>query len=74
MGDAQTTGGYPKIGVVIQADMWKLAQAPLNAQLQLQPCDLEQALHAWEEQQAYLNSIRETLAALDWSRATQYKK
>jgi len=74
MGDAQTTGGYPKIGVVIQADMWKLAQAPLNAQLQLQPCDLEQALHAWEEQQAYLEGIRQTLAALDWSRATQYKK
>src|SRR5450830_496648 len=74
MGNAQTTGGYPKIGVVIQADMWKLAQAPLNAQLQLQPCDREQALHAWEEQQAYLISSRETLAALDWSRATQYKK
>jgi len=74
MGDAQTTGGYPKIGVVIQADMWKLAQAPLNAQLQLQQCDLEQALHAWEEQQAYLDGIRQTLAALDWSRATQYRK
>ena len=26
MSDAQTTGGYPKIGAVIQADMWKLAQ------------------------------------------------
>ena len=74
MGDAQTTGGYPKIGVVIQADLWKLAQAPLNAQLQLQPCDLAQALQAWEEQQGYLDSIQKTMAALDWSRATEYKK
>lgn len=31
MADAQTTGGYPKIGVVIEADLWRLAQAPLGA-------------------------------------------
>jgi allophanate hydrolase subunit 2 len=74
MGDAQTTGGYPKIGVVIAADMWKLAQAPLNGLLQLQLCDLEQALHAWEEQQHYLAHVEHTVAALDWSRATQYRK
>jgi biotin-dependent carboxylase-like uncharacterized protein len=74
MGDAQTTGGYPKIGVVIAADMWKLAQAPLNGLLQLQLCDLEQALHAWEEQQRYLAHVEQTVAALDWSRATQYRK
>jgi len=74
MGDAQTTGGYPKIGVVISADMWKLAQAPLNAQLQLQLCDLEQALHASTEQQDYLHQMEQTLAALDWSRASQYRK
>jgi biotin-dependent carboxylase-like uncharacterized protein len=74
MGDAQTTGGYPKIGVVIQADLWKLAQAPLNALLQLQPCDLEQALHAWEEQQDYLRQLERTLHALGWSRATRYRK
>lgn len=74
LGDAQTTGGYPKIGVVISADLWKLAQAPLNAQLQLQLCDLEQALHASQEQQQYLHQIEQTVAALSWSRATQYRK
>jgi len=26
MADAQTTGGYPKIGTVILADQWRLAQ------------------------------------------------
>ncbi|MCP1571776.1 biotin-dependent carboxylase-like uncharacterized protein [Herbaspirillum rubrisubalbicans] len=74
MGDAQTTGGYPKIGVVIGADLWKLAQAPLNATLRLEPCELADALAAAEEQQRYLDAIRATVAALDWSRATLYKK
>lgn len=74
MGDAQTTGGYPKIGVVIGADLWKLAQAPLNAELHLTPCDMDTALAAWEEQQHYLDTIKETVAALDWSRATHDKK
>jgi allophanate hydrolase subunit 2 len=74
MGDAQTTGGYPKIGVIIGADLWKLAQAPLNATLRLEPCELADALAAAEQQQRYLDSIRATVAALDWSRATLYKK
>lgn len=71
MGDAQTTGGYPRIGVVIQADMWKLAQAPLNTRLQLQPCNLEQALHAWQEQQTCLEGIRQTLASQPHARQYQ---
>jgi len=74
MGDAQTTGGYPKIGMVISADLWKLAQAPLNATLRLQPCTLNDASAAWDEQQRYLETIGDTIAALDWSRATLYRK
>ncbi|EJM97294.1 biotin-dependent carboxyltransferase family protein [Herbaspirillum sp. YR522] len=74
MGDAQTTGGYPKIGMVISADLWKLAQAPLNATLRLQPCTLSDAFEAWNEQQRYLEAIGDAVAALDWSRATQYRK
>lgn len=31
MSDAQTTGGYPLAGVVIEDDLWKLAQAPIGA-------------------------------------------
>ena len=31
MSDAQTTGGYPLAGVVVDDDMWILAQAPLGA-------------------------------------------
>jgi 5-oxoprolinase (ATP-hydrolysing) subunit C len=31
MSDAQTTGGYPIAGVVVEDDMWMLAQAPIGA-------------------------------------------
>jgi 5-oxoprolinase (ATP-hydrolysing) subunit C len=31
MRDAQTTGGYPLAGVVVEDDMWMLAQAPIGA-------------------------------------------
>jgi biotin-dependent carboxylase-like uncharacterized protein len=33
MSDAQTTGGYPLAGVVLEEDMWMLAQAPIGAQV-----------------------------------------
>jgi 5-oxoprolinase (ATP-hydrolysing) subunit C len=33
MSDAQTTGGYPLAGVVIEEDMWMLAQAPIAAEV-----------------------------------------
>ena len=33
MSDAQTTGGYPLAGVVIEEDLWMLAQAPIGAQV-----------------------------------------
>jgi biotin-dependent carboxylase-like uncharacterized protein len=32
--DAQTTGGYPIAGIVLEDDLWKLAQAPLGASVQ----------------------------------------
>ncbi|HTX55663.1 MAG TPA: biotin-dependent carboxyltransferase family protein [Candidatus Acidoferrales bacterium] len=33
MSDAQTTGGYPLAGVVVEADLWKLGQTPLGAKI-----------------------------------------
>jgi biotin-dependent carboxylase-like uncharacterized protein len=66
MGDAQTTGGYPRIGVVIRADLWKLAQAPLNARLRLQQVDTAQALQAWAGQRRYLAQVAQGLASTGW--------
>jgi len=68
MGDAQTTGGYPRIGVVIRADLWKLAQAPLEGRLRLVQVDMAEALEAWAEQQRYLAQVAHGLAAAGWTR------
>ena len=46
LADAQTTGGYPKIGVVIAADLWKLAQLRLGAPLRFLPCTRDEAVAA----------------------------
>jgi biotin-dependent carboxylase-like uncharacterized protein len=66
MGDAQTTGGYPRIGVVIRADLWKLAQAPLNGKLRLVQVDMAGSLAAWADQQRYLAQVAQGLAVAGW--------
>lgn len=66
MGDAQTTGGYPRIGGVIRADLWKLAQAPLGGLLRLVEVDAAQARLAWEAQRRYLALALQGLSAAGW--------
>lgn len=38
--DAQTIGGYPLLGTLIAADLWRLAQLGASQPLRFQPCDL----------------------------------
>jgi biotin-dependent carboxylase-like uncharacterized protein len=71
MGDAQTTGGYPRIGVVIRADLGKLAQAPLNGRLRLREVDTAGALAAWEARRRYLAQIAQGLASAGWPASGQ---
>lgn len=66
MGDAQTTGGYPRIAVVIRADLWKLAQVPLGARLRLAEVDSATALAAWQAQRRYLASVQQGLQTVGW--------
>lgn len=65
MADAQTTGGYPKIGTVILADQWRLAQVPLGQRLRFERVTLEQAEAARADVARYLQQIE---TALDWQR------
>ncbi|MCE4553544.1 biotin-dependent carboxyltransferase family protein [Roseateles cellulosilyticus] len=44
LADAQTTGGYPIIAVVIRADLWKLAQLRLGAPMRFMACRPEDAV------------------------------
>src|SRR6185369_3291659 len=57
MSDAQTTGGYPKIGAVIRADLWKLAQVRLNGAIRFIPTTEREAHNALVEERKYLRQI-----------------
>ncbi|XTZ37250.1 5-oxoprolinase subunit PxpC [Salmonella enterica] len=57
MNDAQTTGGYPRIACIIEADMYHLAQIPLGQPIHFVQCSLEEALDARRHQQLYLEQL-----------------
>lgn len=56
MADAQTTGGYPIIGVVIGADLPLAAQLLPGDSLHFALTTPEQARAAWQEQHAWLSA------------------
>lgn len=58
MADAQTTGGYPKIATIIQADLGKLAQVRLGSQVRFVCVSPEEALRLQYKNTIYLNQIR----------------
>ena len=57
MNDAQTTGGYPRIACIIEADMYQLAQIPLGQPIHFVSCTLEEALKAREDQRRYFEQL-----------------
>ncbi|SAK77341.1 urea amidolyase-like protein [Caballeronia glebae] len=62
MGDAQTTGGYPKIGAVIKADLWKLAQVKLNGGVRFVETSVEEARHALADERQYVSQVETAIA------------
>jgi biotin-dependent carboxylase-like uncharacterized protein len=58
MRDAQPTGGYPKIGTVISADLWRLGQAPIGSQVRFVRCDWAEAVAAASRNRDYLDGVR----------------
>ncbi len=57
LADAQTTGGYPRIACVIEADLYHLAQLRLGEPIHFVHCTLEEARQAKREQQRVLDLI-----------------
>ena len=57
MRDAQPTGGYPKIGTVIEADLWRLGQMPIGSRIRFMQTNWEEALAALQQTQAWLADI-----------------
>lgn len=63
LADAQTTGGYPRIASVIQADLWLLAQAPLGARLRFVVVQRTAAVAALALQNRWLERIARGIRA-----------
>lgn len=57
LADAATMGGYPKIGVVIDADLWRIAQARPGDALRFVECDTAGAADAHDETETYLAQL-----------------
>ncbi|NKI73571.1 biotin-dependent carboxyltransferase family protein [Dickeya sp. CFBP 2040] len=57
MADAQTTGGYPRIGCVIEADLYHMAQLRLGEPVHFIRCFLDEAQRALQEQHRYLEQL-----------------
>lgn len=58
LADAQTVGGYPRLGHVIAADLPRLAQLPPHAPLRFQACDAATAEAASRRARAELARLR----------------
>lgn len=63
LADAQTHGGYPRIGHVIRADWPRLAQLRPGDRLRFQACDHAEALEAWRGQCQRLARIELAISA-----------
>lgn len=61
MADRQTTGGYPKIGQVISADLPTLAQLPPKATIQFKLVTLEEAEQAFIQNEQKIHLIKKAI-------------
>ncbi|MGG5823479.1 biotin-dependent carboxyltransferase family protein [Falsiroseomonas sp. HW251] len=58
MRDAQPSGGYPKIATVIEADLWRLGQAPIGSRIRFIRTNWEEAVEALDRNKAWLAEAR----------------
>jgi biotin-dependent carboxylase-like uncharacterized protein len=58
MRDAQPSGGYPKIGAVIEADLWRLGQAPIGSRIRFMQTSWDEAIAAGEQNVLWLTEAR----------------
>ena len=69
MCDAQPSGGYPKVGTVIEADLWRLGQMPIGTRFRFLRVDWAEALAAREALEAWLADVRRVASLLRARRA-----
>jgi len=62
MRDAQPSGGYPKLGTVIEADLWRLGQAAIGSRVRFIETTWDEATAALVETQAWLAEAQRLVA------------
>ncbi|APW37425.1 allophanate hydrolase [Rhodoferax koreense] len=67
MRDAQPSGGYPKFGTVIEADLWRLGQAAIGSRVRFVETTYEEAVAAQGEVQAWLDEARRMIELQRWA-------
>jgi allophanate hydrolase subunit 2 len=55
MRDAQPSGGYPKFGTVIAADLWRLGQAPVGSRVRFIETTWDAAVEAEHQTEQWLD-------------------
>ena len=58
MRDAQPSGGYPKLGTVIEADLWRLGQAPVGSRVRFIETNWDDAVDALTQTRSWLDEAR----------------
>jgi biotin-dependent carboxylase-like uncharacterized protein len=58
MRDAQPSGGYPKLGTVIEADLWRFGQAPIGSRVRFIETTWDEAVAALDQMQAWLANVQ----------------
>ncbi|WP_280155942.1 biotin-dependent carboxyltransferase family protein [Piscinibacter sp. XHJ-5] len=61
MRDAQPSGGYPKLGTVIEADLWRLGQAAIGSHVRFIRTTWDDAVAALDELREWLDETRRVL-------------
>jgi biotin-dependent carboxylase-like uncharacterized protein len=69
MCDGQPSGGYPKVGTVIEADLWRLGQMPIGTCFRFIEVDWDGALAARAALESWLAEVRRLAALLRARRA-----
>jgi len=64
LAEANTCGGYPKIATVMEADIWKLGQAPIGCRIRFALTDVDEAVETLRTRAAEISKVRQTLALM----------
>jgi len=71
MRDAQPSGGYPKLGTVIEADLWRLGQAPIGSRVRFIETNWDDAVAALAQTRRWLDEARRLVDLHRTRRAAQ---